>query len=132
MNYHNHIHIPYNICENIWNTLIVPNYDGSLVKEKLTEVATRPVTIEDLKAAIAKASLSSVPVPSGLSYITMKTWTPKILKEAFNAMTMIWETSQIPLWWKKKGLCPKAKVDTALANLEDLRPISLLETTRKI
>jgi len=61
----------------------------------------------------------------------MKTWTPKVLKEAFNAMTIIWETGQIPLWWKKKWLCPKPKVDPALATLEYLRPISLLDITRK-
>jgi len=45
---------------------------------------------------------------------------------------MIWETGQIPLWRKKKWLCPKAKIDPALATLDDLRPISLLGTTRKI
>jgi len=84
--------------ENIWNALTVPKYDGPAVKEKLTEATSRPVSIEDLKAAIAKASASSVPGPSGLSYAMMKTWTPKVLLEAFNAMTMIWETGQIPLW----------------------------------
>jgi len=99
---------------------------------KLEEATTRPVTIEDMKSAVAKASSTSIPGPSGLSYIMMKTWPPKVLKEAFDAMTMIWETGRIPLWWKKKWLCPKAKVDPALATLEDLRPISLLETTRKI
>jgi len=46
-------------------------------------------------------------------------------------MIMIWETGQIPLWWKKKWLCPKANIDSALATLDELRPISLLETTRK-
>jgi len=91
MNYHNHIYIPFSIRENIWNVLTVPKYDGPAVKEKLEEATTRPVTIEDLKAAIAKASSTSVPGPSGLSYIMMKTWTPKVLKEAFDAMTMIWE-----------------------------------------
>ena len=132
MEFPNHLCIPLNIRENIWNALTVPKYDGPAVKEKLAEATTRPVTIEDLKAAISKASSTSVPGPSGLSYLMMKTWTPKVLQEAFDAMTMIWETGQIPLWWKKKWLCPKAKVDPALATLEDLRPISLLETTRKI
>jgi len=45
---------------------------------------------------------------------------------------MIWETGQIPLWWKMKWLCSKAKIDPALATLDDLRPIFLLETTRKV
>jgi len=68
MNYHNHMHIPYNIRKNIWNALTVPKNDGSLVKENLMKVTTRLVTIEDLKAANAKASSTSVPGPPGLSY----------------------------------------------------------------
>ena len=62
----------------------------------------------------------------------MKEWTPAALTEAHQAMTMIWETGAIPNWWKKKWLCPKSKVDPDLATLDDLRPISLIETTRKI
>jgi len=73
MNYFTHIYIPINIRENIWNALIVPKYDGSLVKRKLAEATSRPVTIEDLKAAIVKTSSTSVPGPSGIFYITMKT-----------------------------------------------------------
>jgi len=132
MNYLNDLCIPLNIRKMMWNALTVPKYDGPAVKEKLEEVTTRQVTIDDLKAAIAKASSTSVPGLSGLSYTMMKTWTPKVLKKAFDVMTMIWETGQIPLWWKKKWRCPKAEVDPASATLEDLPPISLLETTRKI
>jgi len=96
------------------------------------EATTRLVSNEDLNAAIAKASASLVPGPSKLSYATMKTWTPMVLKENFNAMTMLWDSGQIPLWWKKKWLCPMAKIDPVLATLDDLRPKSLLKTTRKI
>ena len=127
-----HISIPHHIRETIWKSLTIPSFDDQLVKEKLALATSIPVTIENLKAAIAKASTTSVAGPSGLSYAMMKEWSPKVLKEAFDAMTMIWETGQIPNWWKKKWLCPKAKIDPALATLDDLRPISLLETTRKI
>ena len=44
----------------------------------------------------------------------------------------MWETGQIPNWWKRKWLCPKAKTDPSTATLDDLRPLCLLETTRKI
>jgi len=57
---------------------------------------------------------------------------PKVLKEAFDAITMIYETGRITLRWKKKWPCPKAKIDPDLATLDDLRPISLLKTTKKI
>jgi len=93
----NYLCIPLHIRENIWNALTVPKYDGPAVKATLEEVTTRPVTFAELKAAISKASSTSVPGPSGPFYIIMKTWTPKVLKEVFNAMIMIWETGQIPL-----------------------------------
>jgi hypothetical protein len=132
MNFPAHIGIPANILDNIWTALTVPKFDSVSVRSKLTEITSLPVTLDDLRLAIAKSSTSSVPGPSGLSYAMMKTWTPKVLKEAFDAMTMVWETGQIPNWWKKKWICPKAKIDPSLATLEDLRPISLLKTTRKI
>jgi len=54
----------------------------------------------------------------------MKTWKLKVLQEAFTAMIVIWETEQIPFWWKKNCLYLKAKIDPALATLDDLRSIS--------
>ena len=54
MEFPNHLCIPINIRENIWNALTVPKYDGPAVREKLAEATSRPVTIEDLKAAIAR------------------------------------------------------------------------------
>jgi hypothetical protein len=73
MEYAPHLCIPIHFRENIWNALTVPKYDGPAVKDKLTEATSRPVSIEDLRAAIAKASASSVPGPSGLSYAMMMT-----------------------------------------------------------
>ena len=89
----------------------------------LGEAPTRQLSIDDLKAAIARAPAGSVPGRTGLTYDLMKTWPVKVLQEAFKAMTMIWETGQIPNWWKQKWLCPKAKTDLSTATLEDLRPL---------
>jgi len=72
MNYPNHLCIPMNIRENIWNALTVPKYDGPLVKEKLVEATSRPVTIEDLKAAIAKASSPPPPSRDPQAYLTLR------------------------------------------------------------
>ena len=132
MNFPAHVGIPTNILDNLWNALTVPKFDSVTVRSKLADVTSKPVSLDDLRQAIAKSSTSSVPGPSGLSYAMIKSWTPAVLKEAFDAMTMVWETGQIPNWWKRKWICPKAKIDPSLATLDDLRPISLLETTRKI
>jgi hypothetical protein len=132
INFSAHIAIPLKIRETIWNALTVPQYKDAIVKQKLHTATNRTVTIDDLKAAIKRAPKTSVPGPSGLSYAMMKTWSPAALEEAHQAMTMIWETGEIPNWWKRKWLCPKSKVDPDLATLDDLRPISLIETTRKL
>jgi len=57
MNFPNHLCIPVNIRENIWNALTVPKYDGPAVKVKLEEATRRPVTIEDLKLPLPRPHL---------------------------------------------------------------------------
>jgi hypothetical protein len=108
----------------IWEALTAPQYDDALVKQRLIITTSRTVTLADLKAAISRSPKKSVPGPSGLSYAMMRAWTPAALQEAHSAMTMIWETGSIPNWWKKKWSCPKSKIDSDLATLDDLRPIS--------
>ena len=52
----------------------MPNFDDEKVKIILEVATSRPVSIVDLKAAIARAPIGSVPGPTGLSYAMMKTW----------------------------------------------------------
>ena len=106
----------------VWNALTVSQYDDLDVKTKLAESTSSPLKLDDLKSAIAGAPTVSVPGPTGLTHAMMKT---------FDAMTMIWETGQIPKWRKRRWLCPKANTDPTTATLEDLRPICLIETKRK-
>ena len=105
-----HLSIPTKTLETIREALTIPKYDDLVVKTKLAVATSRPVSIDDLKTAIARAPVASVPGPSGLSYAMMKTWSPTVLKEAFDDMTMIWETGQIPNWWKRKWLCPNGSL----------------------
>ena len=104
MTFPSHHSIPVRTLETIWEAITTPHYDDQSVKNKLAEATERPITIDDLKAAIARAPVSSVPGPSGLSYAMMNEWSPRVLQEAFDAMTMIWETGQISNWWKRKWL----------------------------
>ena len=97
----------------------------------LEETTSRPVSIDDLKAAIARAPVGSVPGPTGLSYAMMKTWSDKVLKEAFEATAMIWEKSKYPTGGREQ-LCPKSNTDPSATTPDDLRPLCLLETTKKI
>ena len=93
MKFPSHISIPTIVLETLWDALTVPQNNDLLVKTKLSEVTSRPVLIDDLKSAIARTPINSVPGPTGLSYAMMKAWTPKVLQEAFDCMTMIWKIS---------------------------------------
>ena len=62
----------------------------------------------------------------------MKEWPESVLVRAHAAVQAIWEDKIIPACWNKKWLCPKPKIQPDLATLQDLRPLNLLETPRKI
>ena len=124
--------IPIDILTRIWEAIVGQAARFPNLADKLQEATSQIITIEELRAAIARTPASSVPGPSGLSYAMMKEWPEEVLQAAHLAMTQIWETGTIPNWWQWKWNCPIPKTDPDIATLDDLRPIALLETTRKI
>jgi hypothetical protein len=132
MDYEGHSSIPPNILLRIWEAVIGPVSNFPELPTLLRTATSEPVSIEELRAAIKRAPASSVPGPSGLSYAMMKEWPEEVLQAAHNAMTQIWDNGIIPEWWQWKWICPIPKVDPDIATLDDLRPIALLETTRKL
>ena len=132
LTYPGHALIPRDTLLLIWEAIVAPSQTFPDLSAKLQEVIKAPICIEELRAAIRRAPASSVPGPSGLSYSMMKEWPEEVLLAAHTAMTMIWDTGTIPEWWQWKWICPIPKVDPDLATLDDLRPIALLETTRKL
>ena len=132
LEYAGHTCIPQDILLRIWEAIT-----GTVIKypelpHKLKLATETPISIEELRAAIKRTPVTSVPGPSGLSYAMMKEWTEEVLQAAHTAMTQIWESNTIPDWWQWKWICPIPKVEPEIATLNDLRPIALLETTRKI
>ena len=132
LTYAGHVLIPRDILIRIWDAIVAPTQKFPGLSAKLQEVTSTPITIDELRAAIQRAPASSVPGPSGLSYAMMKEWPDEVLLTAHSAMTTIWDTGTIPSWWQWKWICPIPKVDPETATLDDLRPIALLETTRKL
>ena len=62
----------------------------------------------------------------------MKEWPETVLMRVHETVDKIWREKLIPECWNKKWLCPKPKVDPEIATLNDLRPLNLLETPRKL
>jgi exonuclease III len=126
-----HKHIPKQLVQRIWTAIMQPTQDTK-TRQEIGEALSQPVTIEDLRQAIRTSPSGSVPGPSGLSYAMMKEWPESVLTKAHAAMSEIWEQKIIPSCWNKKWLCPKPKIQPDQATLQDLRPLNLLETPRKL
>jgi exonuclease III len=127
-----HKNIPAQLVLRIWQAITQPYTDITDTRAEIMEVLSQPISLDDLRNAIRKAPSGSVPGPSGLSYAMMKEWPESVLVRAHAAVHAIWEEKIIPACWNKKWLCPKPKIQPDLATLQDLRPLNLLETPRKI
>jgi hypothetical protein len=68
---------------------------------------------------------------SGFSYRHLKTLPEDLHKATYQMLCTLWPTQHIPEFWKQRWLVPLPKT-TELNNIEDLRPICLLEIFRKL
>ena len=96
----------------------------------LAQTLRKPPTIEEFTNNLKKCKENSAPGPTGLSYNMIKEWPEDLLKKVYEILAELWETQAIPEYWKNRliTLIPKK----TLPNIEDFRPITLLETLRKL
>eukprot|EP01034_Spumella_vulgaris_P028247 gene28247-35072_t len=100
------------------------------VHQHLTNAFAEGPTLEEFVTAISTAPKQSAPGVTGCTYAMMKAWPPQAMKMAHKALSTMWNTKEIPQWWKWRWLVPvPKKKDPSLA---DLRPLTLVEATRKI
>jgi exonuclease III len=132
IHFEQHSAIPLELLQCIWKAITSPTETHPKLRELLTVSLARPIELEEVKHAIKKAPAGSVPGPSGLSYAMMKEWPEEVVFKFHMALNQIWEQKIIPQEWNIKWLCPKPKIDPEIATLDDLRPLNLLETPRKL
>ena len=75
-------------------------------------------------------AMDSAPSVSGLSYNMIKLWPPAVLTTAYDALTTLWATMRVPDYWRWRYLVLLPK--KPCPSLNDLRPLTLVETLRKI
>ena len=98
----------------------------------MAQVLTESYEYTEFRGAINHRANNRSPGISGLTSNMAKAWSDKVAEVAFNYMNVIWEARHVPDWWKDKWMIMVPKVFSAQLKTSDLRPISLLETTRKI
>ena len=88
-------------------------------------------SLEEFKAHIKHLNPRSAGGPSGLTYLLVQQWPDEIKEKVYEELKNNWMEKKTSKLWGMKLLqaIPKKKEDPGL---EDLRPLMLLEVTRKI
>jgi hypothetical protein len=87
-------------------------------------------TIEEWTARVKGLPKKSAPGPSGLTYDMIQCWSEAVHAAVLKAHVALWRNGKIPDEWVRKWLVliPKG----VGGSLDDLRPLMLIEATRKI
>jgi hypothetical protein len=90
------------------------------------------ITINELDITIKELPNDKAPGPSGIVYEDLKLTGSKYRQQLLNLFNNIITNSMIPLEWKKATIYPIPKLKDWECKLNNTRPITLLETTRKL
>jgi hypothetical protein len=93
---------------------------------------TVSIGIEEIRSTIRKKNNNSAPGPSTIPYILLKNLGTKGLTILQNLFNKVLSTGIIPSDWKKGNIFPIPKTKEWMGDINITRPITLLETTRKI
>ena len=122
--------IPDRMIDAIWEGLVdVPKEEA--LRAKLATVLTTTPTREEFGDSLRSIKRGSSPGMSGLSYNMISQWPELMVDVVYACLVRIWETKAVPDFWKWKWLVPIPK-DPDDVSLSTLRPIMLIETTRKL
>ena len=118
-----HHNIPQDLLEKIWKAL-------QRKTDKVYDSAVVCPTYAEYCSAIEHLPKDSAPGISGLSYNMLRIIPEHLSKAMYDSMAEIWADKLIPDFWKWRWILPIPK--EANPTLNDLRPLSLFETTRKV
>ena len=135
---HQATRVPDKYLSIIWESLNSPRSKLSRPTREQIPVSTDMAHIiqaiptrEEYDSCLASTSNTTVGGMSGLTYSMMKAWPEELSTFVFNALLAHWAGKQTPEFWKWRWLCPKPKVSDNV-QLSDLRPLVLVEVTRKL
>ena len=128
--------IPEHIIEIIWKAfqstrskLDAVNNDNTLRKEFADLLATP--TLDEFKEACKNSSGGKAGGMSGLTYNIVNSWSVKVVTIVYLCITGLKKAGVHPSHWMWKWLAPMPKIDGDIT-VKDLRPLTLIEVTRKI
>ena len=129
--------IPLPLLHTIWDSLHAPlltinttlSQDPTLQAE-IDHLSSTP-TYVDFTAALKSMPTRSAAGPSGLTYNMIAALPEGHLRALYDSLVTLWESRQGAPLWKWRELSPLPKV-TENITISDIRPLTLIETTRKV
>ena len=100
-------------------------------KAHMAHTLTATPSFDEFSTALKYTGNHSAPGVSGLTYSMIKAWPLEIQSFIYDQLVLMWSANKTyPGAWKVKWLAPIPK--SPVPHLDNLRPISLLETLRKL
>ena len=103
--------------------------DGTL-REQFAELLKTP-TLEEFKDACRNAKGGKAGSMSGLTYSIVNSWSDRVIATAYYCIVGLKKVGVHPSHWMWKWLAPMPKIEGDIT-VKDLRPLTLIEVTRKI
>lgn len=116
----------------LFTEALLSTSDADLLFQDMREALTKEILIEDFKQAINARSNNKSPGITGFSINMMKQWSERALSAAHSLMSYMWEKRHVPKHWRDKWIVLIPKDNDKNVRVDRLRPICLLETTRKV
>jgi len=108
----------------------VPNRQR--IHDELRDMLQQPPSLVEFEDAIKKAKTNSAAGISGCSYNQLKRWPPELIQRVHYCLCRIWRSQGTPENWKDRWLVVIPKKQEEIPNINNLRPLILVEAIRKI
>ena len=122
--------IPEKYIDQIYEGMVdVPREEA--LRRRMDEILQVAPSYEEFADSIATLHKGTAAGMSGLSFNMISRWPEQTLHVVYDLLRRIWDSKEVPAFWKWKWLVPIPKVN-GISDLDKMRPIMLMETTRKL
>ena len=108
----------------------VPNQKS--MHDEMKEVLQHPPSLPEFEEAIQRAKTNSSAGISGCSYNQLKRWPAELIQRVHYCLCRIWRTQCTPDAWTARWLVVIPKKQEEIPNVNNMRPLILVEAIRKL
>jgi hypothetical protein len=126
--------VPRALLDRIWDafTPTLPEAELARMTQEMNDALSLTPSFEEFRLTLArKTTKGKAAGPSGTTYGMLALLDEADLRVLYTAMARMWEAREVPALWKLRWMVPISKVPIE-PSIDQLRPISLVETSRKL